>query len=370
MDSSAIMRDVSDDEQKIPNDKIKPSSMGSEPGTIKSWGDDFSQSLKKFLNSDQQKEKGPQQMKDFSERDVSQFFEPTEGLWTHFMRVQNLGTVYYDDRGNLELYAVGSDNLGKLQNWITSHSGMNKITALINAENNVVLNQFAKRRQCMYDLNITPTPQVLTTLVNIPDLQTCDNFQQTLTDNDIYNDVRVEKFNPAIFNFDEFDNWRPDIETPVWMAWAKDGTSLYYKDSEDNLEIYHTDSSGHPNQHALYVKIPQFLYQEHNKLSVARSRLYQQTNELHATQEQLNDMVKRIEKHKLSTPFYSALKKWGDGLYQTTQSQAKGAWTYKPAQGKTPAKPKFYFNPRPLRKGMSTIGLLNDTFETLKFGSS
>jgi hypothetical protein len=340
---------------------------------IKKWGDAFYHSM--FLKSEQQKENSVPEMEFFNNQDFAQFFRAAEGPWTRFMHVKGVGMIYYDDRGNLELFAKGYDNLKNLQQLIDRASRI-KPTALVNTSIDVEGVQFAHRRLCLHKLNIPPTPQVLTSLVHIPDIQQCDNLQQLLQDYDAYNDVRVEIFNPAFLNLDEFENWRPAIDSPVWMAWASQPGVLYYKDSDDNLEVYHAkENAGPRHQHALYVQIPFFLLEktDDTKLLVARSRLYQQTNELYATQDQLNDMVKRIEKHKARTPDWSSLKQWGDSLYQkTAQSQSRGpmVWTYKTVPGKTPMKPKFYFNPRPLRKGMSTMGILYNEFSKLTTGNS
>ena len=276
--------------------------------------------------------------------------------------------LYFDSRNNLEIYSNTTDGLAAVRKWINDTGEGHEITAEINTllATFKSLKELETRRQCFYDLETLPTTQMLNTLVNMPAIQNCNDLATKLKQSDIYNDVRVEYYNPAKLNFDTFERWKPAIPSAFWMAWASDGNVFYYKDSDDNLEIYSTkDMSAQRESNAVIVRIPSNAMLNDRLLPVARARLYQSTNELHATQKQLDDTVKLIGQNPIGN---SNLKEWGDKLFPSSvsQSQNDAVWTYATPAGKPPLPPKFYFNPKPLGKVSSGISILQGWFEGLK----
>ena len=292
--------------------------------------------------------------------DIDEFFRQGEnGSWMRWLGQFGGGLegfVYFDDHGNLEIYADQA-HAGMINRVISQYAtSLNIIPKTIVVPNLDMtrVDELADKRACLYTSGVHPNAVWLDQMMSLPP-QDCESLLQEVQKGDIFEGVHVLDFRPAYeFSVDEFLAAQPPASS-TWMLWGVDnrqGPNTYiYTDSNGGIEVYTSDMSLPvpelpPTDYNLYVQIPNDV--SPLQLNIARSRLYNSTKSLGASRDQLEDMVQRIQ----SIPFTPAdPKNWGNQLYQKFKKQAPGEWTYRPSKGLIPKQPQFYFNPKPLKKG-------------------
>jgi hypothetical protein len=322
---------------------------------------------------------------------IDQLFKPAGGAWMRWTLVPDHVLkhpdshvqhgpwygIYYDYRNQLEIYAPRDKHDALLKYIYNFKQGALKPTFVTVHTHQVTFDQWKQvtaRRKCLFASNDHPTAHQLMAMYSTP-AQNCDDVIKNTTTENEFDGVHVEDVENC--NPDQFDDFMPQHTSGVWMAWCEySNQSKYflYKDSEDNFIVFST-SDQYPGVLDQYIKVklPRGSTITLQQLAVARVWMYRHNNKLEVDEEQLDDMITRIVQ---SQPGYHANSRaWGESLYggsSKPQSQSRGpvVWTYKTVPGKTPMKPKFYFNPRPLRKGMSTMGILYNEFSKLTTGNS
>jgi len=166
----------------------------------------------------------------------------------------------------------------------------------------------------------------------------------------------------------------PDMES-VWMmrtsiTSGKESVFLFL--DPEKLELYYPPSSAN-----LARRIEQEVDSEYDielvpipadtldiPLMLARSSLFRKKQSLKASQDDLQDMVRRLA----SVKKFSTDKAGIDKFYQTMYPKGAVAhapsnreWTWATVQGKTPKEPKFYFNPKQVRAGVGTAAVANES---------
>jgi hypothetical protein len=210
--------------------------------------------------------------------------------------------------------------------------------------------QLEKQRKCVYSINMHPSAATLSAMATQRSTD-CDQIQKAIQNEDIFDGVDVYSFAPpGRFDVGKFLAYAPMSESK-WMTWVDQPGFTVYHDADGNTEVYTRMDTAIDGLEAgpddtIYVKLNSPI-DDKRALRVARARLYKKTNDLHATQEQLADMIELIS----SNPPYRDLKTWGDTLYKREAKADKTGWTFKPKAGSLPLKPQFYFNPKPLKKG-------------------
>jgi hypothetical protein len=292
---------------------------------------------------------------------IEEFFtEPENGSWIRWMESAG-GYVYFDNNRNVEVYGSiqQTDNIISL---ISTFIGPQNLTYKILDHDNIDPNVLQANRGCVYGREPYPKIAWLKEMVKEEKVAVdCAAFIQRLKDADQYKGVEVQFYKQTGDTLDikKFREFKP-LSSSVWMAWGydmdDDVVRYVYTDSDENMEVYTTDMRKTfpelpPSNYNLYVKLDKKFGESPKDLillSVARSRLYQATDVLQASEDQLQDMVMRMteataaDKNNLSkwSPYGTA--KEGDQLAE---------WTYKPTAGRLPVPPQFYFNPKPLKKG-------------------
>lgn len=279
--------------------------------------------------------------------------EGPDGPWMRWLYdlARPDGTVYFDNLNNLEIY--GSYNFYKNINKDLDRYAGGRHGAFVNVQYEPgMFSKLLDKRRCVYQVSMHPTSDDLSAMYHSMNAD-CEHINSVISANDIFDGVNVSIVQSGSGSSDvkKFLKYTPNSGS-VWMAWGgtTDQVPHIYHDSDNNVEVYSTYGAEvseipHAGSDAIYVQISDLI--ESLWVRVARARLYKKTNDLHATQEQLDDMVKLIEKN----PPGPDLKTWGDNLYKREAKADKEGWTFRPKSGLVPLKSQFYFNPKPLKKG-------------------
>ena len=279
---------------------------------------------------------------------IQSFFgDQQDGPWMRWLITpSNKGILYFDNYNNLEFYGR---NVSDIPPIFWQYAGKRTAEHVNTPMSENYWDRLEQKRMCVYSSLIHPTSDQLGRMAHTTPKE-CDAFMNEINANDIFDGVSVHEFRipGGRFTVGDFLDYTPMSESQ-WMAWTdpEPGTMLYH-DADGNIEIYtkrNAIQGLEPGPNNIYVKLNSDV--DKFALRVARSRLYKKTNDLHATQEQLDDMIELIGRK----PPYGDIKTWGDTLYKREAKADKTGWTFKPKAGSLPLKPQFYFNPKPLKKG-------------------
>lgn len=284
---------------------------------------------------------------------INEFFNKRqEGPWMRWLYdVGNLrdGTVYLDDLDNLEIY--GSYNYyQKISPYLDKYANGKNGTFVTVQYEQPMFGDLLDKRRCVYQLKMHPTADELSAMYDSMNVD-CEVINSAIRADDLFGGVNVSivEIGPNASDVKRFLAYQPNSDS-AWMAWGEYKGQYIYHDSDDNAEVYSEDGrlvpGLPPSDYHIYVRIPSRI--EPLWLRVARAQLYKKTNDLYATQEQLDDMVELIARNP---PSNKDLKKWGESLYKQGPNVDKTTWTFEPPRGSLPQKAQFYFNPKPLKKG-------------------
>ncbi len=309
---------------------------------------------------------------DFKSNNLNPFFEDSAGDWLRFLHDPGTKVVmYYDNNGNIEIYGP-SVQTELYRNNIRSYTSARGLSVKTFVNDNVDFEDLKKKRECLYNETF-PNIAWLDAMKDIPYNSSCTAYVQALREADVYKGVEVHYFlgtGAASLDVDEFRKFRP-LTRSVWMMWGtyRNGAlkQRIYTDSDQSIEVYTSDLNkmvpGLPrSDYNLYVKIDE--NQNPDVLHVARSRLYNHTKSLQASQDQLDDMVERM---KGAPGDLQGLKGWDP--YKLSAADQLADWTFTASKGIRKL-PQFYFNPKPLKKGdpSKPPPLDADRLDTLLYG--
>lgn len=283
---------------------------------------------------------------------LSQFFDQgPPGPWMRFIndRQRTDGIAYFDSNDNVEVY--GSVDFAHTIIPLLEQYSSRPVTFTEIQISPASYPDLVTRRRCLFQVRMNPSANDLKHMWNAMSSD-CDDINSALTTDDKFGGVDVREFKTGSRRADveTFLAHRPNSESS-WMLWGTTGKSPYvYHDSDDNVEVYSEDGIAVPgipkSGYHIYVQITPGI--KPLWLQIARAQLYKKTNNLYATQEQLDDMVALIAQNP---PRDNDLKKWGESLYKQGPKVDKTTWTFEPPRGSLPQKAQFYFNPKPLKKG-------------------
>ena len=279
---------------------------------------------------------------------IKEFFDTdAEGPWMHWLFLESKRAfLYLDNYDNFEFYG---QVVADIPEEVWKRKGRRRMKQIEVQVKDSDWHNLEKMRMCVYSSNMHPNADMLHAMAHQKSTD-CDVIDQLIKSKDIFGGVHVEVYTTPGGNFvvDKFLEYTP-MSDSKWMVWASIPNNFIYHDADNNTEIYTKADVVIPglpqSDDTIYVKLKHDV--DMVALRVARARLYQQTNDLHATQEQLDDMVELIKKN----PPGPDLKRWGDDLYKREAKADKEGWTFRPQSGLVPLKAQFYFNPKPLKKG-------------------
>jgi hypothetical protein len=306
--------------------------------------------------------------------DVDKFFnQKQEGAWIRWMGDFEAGGssyVYFDNFKNLEIYST-REQFDFATRIVQKYLEPNELVyKFLETTRELDSDEFAAlqdKRRCVYMNERYPNMQWLQLMTNMhfDREQGCDKFIRDIRASDIFKGVDVHLYPRSYFDAKDFQATTPQAAS-VWMIWGVDNSNgipqLVYRDSEDNIEVYTSNLNAQvrglpPSQYVPYIRLdidPDLIPTP--LVKVARSRLYQATDSMQASDDQLQDMVMRIKDRIAKSSAQrkdpnANLGEWFPYGDNEEKGDQLAEWTYKPTAGRLPVPPQFYFNPKPLKKG-------------------